>query len=173
MVLKLADALSRPLHHHFSPSNTQTLNQVIPPGNARHLETPSVRPRPLELTLPSEKYLETSPFWRTSKYPPLDALFTTSEDTPPEMQAQSSSQAALSKFYSQQNYFTTPDLSTTLYRSFLPPLPMRCLVNNTGSSLVPATQASHYCPLHQEYRPGPATNIRSIRTPIIVPWSRN
>ena len=121
MVLKPADALSRPLHRHFSPSNTQTLNQVIPPGNARHLETPSVRPRPLELTFPSEKHLETSPFWRTSKYPPLDALFSTSEDTPPEMQAQSSSQAALSKFYSQQNYFATPDLSTTLYRSFTTP----------------------------------------------------
>ena len=135
MVLKLADALKSATTPSFF---TVKHSDAKPSHSTRQRKTPSVRPHLLELTLPSEKYLETSPFWRTSKYPPLDALFTTSEDTPPEMQAQSSSQAALSKFYSQQNYFATPDLSTTLYRSFLPPLPMRCLVNNTGSSPSPS-----------------------------------
>ena len=136
MVLKLADALSRPLHRHFSSSkHSETLTQAT---ISRQHKTPNIHPWTLfatrfpalfytgrnkpTLPKPQRKYLEARYFWTTSKYPPLDAFSPFHKNTPHEMQARPSSRQPRQEIYSQRKYFTTPDPFITFNKCFSSPL---------------------------------------------------
>ena len=124
MVLEHVGFLSRLFYRHFHrQKHSETLFVWTTHSTRQHKapEAPLVRPRPFGLIqfikIPSGKHLETMAFGLHSL-----ALITL-KNTSREMQAQSSSRQL------HQN--------STANRSFLPPLSLQRLVNNTGSSPSP------------------------------------
>ena len=75
MVFKLADALSRPFHRHFPPSEHSDAKQITPPGNARHRITLVKAKTFWNLPLhqdPQQKIPRSCNIWTTSRHLPLD-----------------------------------------------------------------------------------------------------
>ena len=147
MVFKLADALSRPFHRHFSPPrNAKPSHSTRQPNT---LELPQLNHDPLNpflLPRPQRKYLETTPLDNvkisTPEYPVPEPFRHFPRNMPQEMQAQPSSRqphqnSTINGTISPpRTFFAT---STEVLRH--PPC-SRCLVNNTGLSPSPGPDAT-------------------------------
>ena len=132
MVFKLADALSRPFHRHFSPSEHSDAKQDHSTRQHKTLELPQLRPRPFgtfhSTKTPSEKYLELQHLDNVKIFAPgprirlsQGLLFATSKDTPQETQAQASSRQPRQNSTVSRIVSPPRILFATFNRSFLPP----------------------------------------------------
>ena len=130
LVFKLADALSRPFHRHFPPSEHSDAKQITPPGNTRHRITPVKAPTLWNLPFhqdPQRKIPRSCNIWTTSRYPPLDPgsdsfsplSRTLHKRCKPKLvhvspakilQSTKEFRPPASFCYIQQKFFTTPDL---------------------------------------------------------------
>ena len=148
MVFKLADALSRPFHRHFPPSEHSDAKQITPPGNTRH-----------RITLVKAKTFRNLPLHQDPQRKiPRAATFEQRQDIHPwtqdrtlfrHFQGHSTRDASPSYFYVSPAKILQ---STEEFRhpaSFLPrstevfyhPGPVR-YVNNAGSSPSPSPSTS-------------------------------
>ena len=133
MVLKLADALSRPFRHCFSSSEHSDAKQVTLPGNRI---TP-VRPRPLLSHFKAPKFpakhLETGHLDNVRIFTPGTFFKALS----PEMQARTSLRQLPSKFYALRTLFTTPEPFRYVQQKEKHPTFLQCFVNNAESPPAP------------------------------------
>ena len=134
LVFKLADALSRPFHRHFPPSEHSDAKQITPPGNTRHRITPVKAPTLWNLPFhqdPQRKIPRAATFEQRQDIHPWTQDRTLSGTLFRHLQRHSTRDASPSYFYVspakilqstkefrhpasfcyvQRKFFTTPDL---------------------------------------------------------------